>query len=190
MGDPKKRRKKYSLPLQKWEKSRIDEELKLTHEYGLKNKREIRKADSKLRNFKSQAKRLVALTTPQAEKEKTQLLDKLKSLALIKTDSSMDNILDLELKDLLDRRLQTVLSKKGLAKTVKAARQFIVHGHVLVNNIKITVPGYLINIQEEGHITFAINSSLFDNMHPERLPSAPKKERPKRKEVRRTGRRR
>ncbi|MCK5107937.1 MAG: 30S ribosomal protein S4 [Nanoarchaeota archaeon] len=188
MGDPKKRRKKYSAPAQKWEKSRIEAELILTREYGLKNKREIRKADAKLRNFKSQAKRLVALTTPQAQKERTQLLTKLKSLSLIKEDASMDNILDLTLNNLLDRRLQTVLFKKGLTKTVKSARQFIVHGHVLVNDIKMTVPGYLVNVQEEQHLSYALNSSFVDNMHPERLPSAPKKPRPK-KEVRRFRRR-
>jgi small subunit ribosomal protein S4 len=102
---------------------------------------------------------------------------------LIKADASMDNILDLTLNDLLDRRLQTILFKKGLAKSVKAARQFIVHGHVLVNDIKVTVPSYLVNIKEEGKISYSSNSPFFDNTHPERLPSENKKDKAKIKQI-------
>jgi small subunit ribosomal protein S4 len=176
MGDPKKRRKKYSLPFQKWEKSRIDNELELIREYGLKNKREIRKAESKLQNYKRQAKKLVAAKSKQAEKERKQLLDRLKSLRLLDANASMDNILDLEIKDILERRLQTILFKKTLAKSVKAARQLIVHGHILVNNTKVTVPSYLVSIQEQDKIDFSPNSAFFSEEHPERsINQTPKK---------------
>ena len=78
MGDPKKQRKKFSAPHKRWSKERIDEEKELTKEYGLKNKKEIWKSESKLRNFTRQAKRLISITTKQAEREKEQIILKLK----------------------------------------------------------------------------------------------------------------
>ena len=83
MGDPKKQRKKFSSPTKRWNKERIDEEKDLINEYGLKNKKEIWKAESKLRNFTRQAKRLIAIKTKQAEKEKEQIISKLKTLSLL-----------------------------------------------------------------------------------------------------------
>ena len=189
MGDPKKRRKQFSVPLQKWESSRIKEEGELIREFGLKNKREIWKADSKLRNFKRQAKRLVALKTEQAEKERSQLLAKLKSLSLIDSNASMDSILDLTIKDLLNRRLQTVITKKGIARSIKAARQFILHGHITVNNVKLTVPSYLVKKEEESKLDYSNNSPFFNTEHAERVKGE-KKPRKLRKEVKvRRGRR-
>ena len=187
MGDPKKRRKQFSVPLQKWEESRIKEEKELTREYGLKNKREIWKTDSKLRNFKRQAKRLVALKTEQAEKERLQLLTRLKSLSLVDSNASMDNILDLTIRDLLNRRLQTVIAKKGLARSIKSARQFILHGHITVNNVKLTVPSYLVKKEEESKLDYSSNSPFFNTEHAERVKGEKKPKKP-RKEVKFRGR--
>lgn len=176
MGDPKKQRKKFSAPSKKWEKERIDEERILIKEYGLKNKKEIWKAESKLRNFARQAKRLVTLKTAQSEKEQEQLLIKLKSLSLLSGTAKLENILDLQLKDLLNRRLQTVVFKKGLARSVNAARQLITHGHILVDKIKITIPSYVVLAKEEPLITYSQGSAFSDEQHPERivLKRAPK----------------
>ena len=190
MGDPKKRRKQFSVPLKKWEESRIKSEGELTREFGLKNKKEIWKADSKLRNFKRQAKRLVALNTEQAQKEKLQLLDRLKSLSLIDSNASIDNILDLTIRDLLNRRLQTVLVKKGIARSIKGSRQSIIHGHVTVNNTKLTVPSYLVKKNEEATLSFSVNSPFFSTEHPERVkgekkPKKPRKEAPYKRRGRR-----
>ncbi len=169
MGDPKKRRKKFSAPSKKWEKARIDEEKELIREFGLKNKKEIWKMEAKLRNFARQAKRLVALKTDQAEKEKEQLLIKLKSLSLLAGTAKLENILDLQLKDLLNRRLQTVVFKKGLARSINSARQLITHGHILVDNVIITVPSYEVLAKEEPMITFSSGSAFSNDQHPERL---------------------
>ena len=167
MGDPKKQRKKFSSPSQRWEKERIDREKNLIKEYGLKNKKEIWKAESRLRNFTRQAKRLIAITTKQAEKEKEQLLLKLKSLSLLPGTAKMENILDLDLKSILDRRLQSLVHKKELAKSVKAARQMITHGHILVDKTKVTIPSYLVQLKEEASITLDSNSPFSDSLHPE-----------------------
>lgn len=168
MGDPKKRRKQFSTPHKRWEETRIKEEGDLSREYGLANKREIWKSDSELRNFKRQAKRLLALKTEQAEKEKLQLIKKLKSLSLIGESASIDAILELSIKNILERRLQTLVFKKGIARSVKSARQFITHSHILVDGRKVTVPSYMVKKDEESKISFAVDSPFFSTEHPER----------------------
>lgn len=167
MGDPKKQRKKFASPTKRWSKERIDEEKELIKEYGLKNKKEIWKAEFKLRNFTRQAKHLITIKTKQSEIEKEQILLKLKSLSFLPSTAGIENILDLTIKSILDRRLQTLVYKKGIAKSVKAARQMITHGHIIVNKIKLTIPSYIVQSKEEQAITVDQNSPFSDSMHPE-----------------------
>ena len=169
MGDPKKPKKKYSTPSHPWQKERIDEEKEFSKEYGMKNKKEIWKIESKLKNFKKQTKKLVSLDTDQAMEEKKHLLNRIQSLGLIKKEAGFGEILGLTLKDLLERRLQTIVFKKGLARSIKQARQFVVHGHIFVDNKKITKPNYLVTVKEEGLIKFSPSSALTDELHPERV---------------------
>lgn len=152
MGDPKKKRKKFHRPSHPWQKERIEEERIILKEYGLKNKREIWKANSLLKNFKNQVKRLIAATSQQAEKERTQLLRKLQNLDMIKRAARLDDILGLTLKDIMNRRLQTVVYKNGLAGTINQARQFIVHKHITLKGKKISAPSYLVLKNEEEMI--------------------------------------
>jgi small subunit ribosomal protein S4 len=168
MGDPRRLKPKYSGPRHPWNKARIEEEKKLKEEYGLKNKRELWKVNSKLKNFANQAKKLIAATGKQAELEKTQLINKLNSLGLIEKNAHMDDILSLTVRDLFDRRLQTIFCKKGYARSAKQARQFITHGHVRVNNKLIKAPSYLVKTAEEPLIKFLEKSSLSNSEHPER----------------------
>ncbi len=169
MGDPRKIRKKYETPIHPWQKSRIVEEIKLVKEYGLKNKKELWKFSSFLKKYKDQAKKLIAMQGKQADVERAQMMDKLKSLALISPgNETYDAIFSLQLKDVLDRMLQTVLYKKGLARSIKQARQFIIHRHVMIGDHKITTPRYLVSVKEESSIIFTVSSSLFSEDHPER----------------------
>jgi len=133
MGDPKRPRKKYQTPMHPWEKSRIEEEKKLLKEYGLKNKREIMKMQSVLRNLKSQAKKHIAARGDQAEKEKQQLLSKVFRLGFTEKTATLDDVLGLTIDSVLRRRLQTLVYTLGLARSVKQARQFIIHRHITVN---------------------------------------------------------
>jgi small subunit ribosomal protein S4 len=160
MGDPKKRRRQYNTPIHPWQKARIDEEVKLIHEYGLKNKKEIWKLASKARDFARQAKKLIADTTAQGELEKKQLLTRLASLNILTANSDLDDVLGLTTKNLMDRRLQTIVVKKGLAKSMKEARQLIVHGHIMISSTKITVPSYLVKKDEEDSITYVPTSPI------------------------------
>lgn len=184
MGDPKKQRKKYSTPSHPWQAARIDEEKKLTEEYGFKNKKEIWKITSTLNKYKGQAKKLIPLSSSQAEKEKEQLLKKLFSLGLIQEISKIEDVLSLTLKDLLERRLQTQVYRQNLARSTKQARQFISHNHIMVGENIITSPSYLIKKTEETSIKFVSSSTLSDPEHAER--NLPEKKIKKVKNVKRT----
>jgi len=169
MGDPKKIRKKYKGPRHPWQKTRIEEEKVILKEYGMKNKKELWRMESKLRDFSDRAKKLITARTAQAEKERKELLTKLQSMGLISMEAGLDDVLGLELRNILERRLQTLIYKKTLARTMDQARQFIVHGHVMIGDKKITSPSYLISVKEEGTLTFAGKSKLNDPEHPERV---------------------
>ena len=169
MGHPKKNRKKYSTPLHPWNALRIKDERQLINGYGLQNKKEIWKAESLLRKFKGQAKSLIARRDEQSKKEEKQLKEKLERLGLISKNAKLDDILSLNIKDILDRRLQTLLFKQKLARTAKQARQFILHGHVFVGEKKMNMPSYYVFADEENKISFSPRSSLFSVDHPERF---------------------
>ncbi len=173
MGDPRRQRKKFVTPMHPWYGPRIQEEKVLLKDYGLKNKREIWKMSSILRRFKVQAKNLTARDDEQATKEGQLLISKLNRLGLVSPKAKMDDVLGLTLKDILDRRLQTIVYNRGLAKSIKQARQLIVHGHIFVGDKKINVPSYLVLADEEDKVNFDPESPFSDAEHPERV--APKK---------------
>ncbi len=152
MGDPKKQRKKFSKPSHPWQRERIAEEKDILKQYGLKRKNEIWKAVSMLKKFLHRAKTIIGERTEQSYLEKKQLLDRLSSMGLLKKDSKIEDVLNLKLKDFLDRRLQTLVCRKQLSKTMMQAREFIVHEHISVGDKKITTPSYLVSVQEEPHI--------------------------------------
>jgi small subunit ribosomal protein S4 len=169
MGDPGKIRRKYDTPSHPWQSARIGEEKKTLREYGLKNKKEIWRMETMLRELKNQAKSLSSRIDAQSRVEEKQLLDRLASMGLMHQGESMDKVLGLTLKDMMDRRLQTFLIKKGMARSIKQARQFITHGHILVNKKRITFPSYFISLKEESVIEFIPKSALSHEDHPERV---------------------
>lgn len=174
MGDPKKARKQYSTPRHPWEKVRIDEEKALKKEYGFKNKKELWKSTTLLKNYFNRAKKIVSTSNNQAIVEQKQLLEKLKSFGLIQGDATLGDVLKITLKEILERRLQTIVFKKGLSKSIGQARQFIVHGHVKVGEKIITSPSYMVTLADENQLVFSEKSSLNNENHPER--STEKKE--------------
>ncbi len=148
----KRQRKKYSKPLHPWEKTRMDAEDALLRKYGLRRKKEIWKTATILRNWRRQARRLLAMTGKQAELETKQLLERLRKLGLIREGATLDDVLGLTLEDLLERRLQTMVYRKGLAQTPRQARQMVIHGHITVSGNRVNVPSYLVSVNEEKEI--------------------------------------
>lgn len=152
MGDPRRIKKKYHKPKHPWRADRIEAEKVILRAYGLKNKKEIWGIETILRNYGRQARKLLALRTEQARKEEKQLLNSLIRLNLLNKGATLDDVLALKTTNLLDRRLQSIVYKKGLANTLKQARQLIVHGHVTVGGGKVTAPSYLVKADEEDSI--------------------------------------
>ncbi|MBW2997206.1 30S ribosomal protein S4 [Candidatus Woesearchaeota archaeon] len=183
MGDPKRHKKKYSAPAHPWQKARIEEEKELLKEYGFKNKNEIWKMVSFLRAAAAQAKKLVTLSGPQAEKEKELLLSRLKRYGLLSPEAGLADILSISLRDVLERRLQTQVYKKNLANSVNQSRQFITHEHVCIGGRVITSPSYLVSISEESQISFRHSSHLSDTEHPERIAARKVKEKESKEKV-------
>lgn len=152
MGDPKKQRRSYSKPRQLWQMERIEREKKLVKKYGLKNGKELWKVESLLRTFRRRARKLLTLKTEQAEIEKKQLLDRLSTLNISKKSAGIDDVLVMKIEDILERRLQTIVQRTGLANTPKQARQFIVHGLITIGGNRVTSPSYLVKRDEEKDI--------------------------------------
>jgi len=156
----KRQRKKYMTPSHPWEKERMDAEDQLLRKCGLRRKREIWRTQTILRNFRRQARNLLAATGPQAELETKQLLSKLRRLGLVGENATLDDVLGLTVEKLLERRLQAVVCRLGLARTPKQARQLIVHGHIAIGGRRVNVPSYLVPVHEEPLISYAEDSSF------------------------------
>ncbi len=172
MGDPRRLKNKYNTPFKPWHGPTIEIEAKIKKDFGLKNKREIYLANTFLKKYKDIAKNLIANKSAQAEKEKRQVLDKLERLGLLPIGSKLDNILNLEVKDVLGRRLQTRVHISGLARSITQARQFITHRHITVAGNQVTAPSYLLTIEEESQLGFKPTSALQSVEHPERINAA------------------
>lgn len=154
----KRQKKKYEKPLRSWDKARIDAEKKLKQDFGLRRKKEIWRAESILRNYRRLARNLAAAKKDK-EKEKI-LLDKLVKMGLIKPEASLDNVLALSVENILERRLQTLVFRKGLAHSAKQARQYIVHGHIALDGRRVRWPSILVPLSEEGKLSFYEKSKI------------------------------
>jgi small subunit ribosomal protein S4 len=169
MGDPKFLRRTYDTPKHPWEAARMDEERKLLEKYGLKNKRELWKAQSILRGFRGQARDLQARLRagePQARRETDQLIGRLTRLGLLPVGTpTIDDVLALSTEDLLQRRFEWIVFHRGLAPTVVGARQWITHGHLSIGDHRVTRPGYLVPSAEEPMIAYCPTSPIANEDH-------------------------
>ena len=169
MGHPKFPSKHYDTPSHPWQKVRIEEESGLIHQYGLKNKREIWRANTKVREMRRQARKLTANSgDEQAQKEKNLLLAKLNRLGMLEQNSGLEDVLTMTSESVLDRRLQTQVYLQGLSSTVKQARQLIVHGHISIDGAVARVPGILVTKLQEKNISYSPTSALNSDLHPVR----------------------
>ncbi len=143
MGDPRKQRRKYSRPQHPWRAERITEESETCKKYGLKNRKELWRARSTVARFRKVAKKLLGYGSKEMLKEKKELLNRLDRLGILK-NKSLEEVLAINVEDLLERRLQTIVYRKGLARTIIQARQLITHGNVMLGTNIVNVPSYIV----------------------------------------------
>lgn len=153
MGDARRLKKKYKKPKVRYDAERIKIEKQLLQKYGLKNKKEIWKAESEVKRIRSEAKRLLTASLEEQER----FLERLSKQGLLKA-KTVDDVLELKVENILDRRLQTIVAKKFGLKP-KQARQFITHGHVRISGRKVDIPSYFVDIETENKITLDLKQN-------------------------------
>jgi small subunit ribosomal protein S4 len=166
MGDPKKQRKKYDTPRFPWQMDILDAELRLLGQYGLRNKREIWRHKTLLSKYRGIGRSLLGMSVGERRKQEKQLLDKLNRLGILPDAAALDDVLDLKLEDILERRLQTLVFQRGLAQSIQQSRQFITHGHIAIEGRRVSTPSYLVLKDEETKIAYAPKSPLTNPDHP------------------------
>jgi len=166
MGDPKKQRKKFDTPRFRWRKDILQEELKLLGQYGLRNKHELWRHKTILSKTRGIARSLISKTPEERARMENEQLTKLKKIGILQETAVLDNVLDLTIEDILERRLQTIVFRKGLARTIFQARQLITHGHITIDNRRITVPGYMVAKVDEPKVMYSPESAVANQAHP------------------------
>ncbi|MFQ5920810.1 MAG: 30S ribosomal protein S4 [Nitrososphaerales archaeon] len=152
MGDPKKQRKSFKRPRLTWSTDQLMQELETVGTFGLRNKRELWKVQSELSRIRKGARALLALPTEVRHAKETELLGSLIRLGLVAEGATLDDVLNLKTEDLLERRLQSIVMRKKFAKTPNQARQMVVHGHIVINDRVINIPGYMVRVDEEKNV--------------------------------------
>jgi small subunit ribosomal protein S4 len=169
MGDPKKQRKKFDTPRFRWRKDILQEELKLLGLYGLRNKHELWRHKTFLSKTRGIARSLISKTPEERTKMENEALVKLKKLGILQETAVLDNVLDLTIEDILERRLQTLIFRKGLARTPFQSRQLITHGHITIDGRRVTIPGYIVPVLEEAKIVYSPESAIASPEHAVRV---------------------
>ena len=136
------------------------EELRTLGTFGLRTKRELWKAHTELSRVRNQARSLLALGREVRQEREPVLLRSLARIGLVGKGSTLDDVLNLQVTDLLARRLQTVVSKKLGFKTPYQARQAVVHGHVMIGDRVVTIPSYTVDADEEERVRLSPGSAF------------------------------
>ena len=152
MGDPKTSRRVWQKPKRPLNYDLMMDELKTLGTFGLKTKRELWKTQTELSRVRLQARSLLALRQDERERKEPILMQSLSKIGLVNEDSTLDDVLNLQVTDLLSRRLQTIAQRKLYFKTPYQARQAIVHGHIMIGDSVVTIPSYIVKTEEEAKI--------------------------------------
>jgi len=153
--------KTYKVPRRPFEKERLDHELKLCGEYGLRNKREVWRVAFTLAKIRKAARELLTLDdkNPKRLFEGNALIRRLIRIGVLdETKQKLDYVLGLKVDDFLERRLQTQVFKLGLAKSIHHARVLIRQRHIRVGKQVVDVPSYVVRLDSQKHIDFALTS--------------------------------
>merc|ERR1711875_202014 len=153
--------KTYTTPRRPFEKARLDQELKLIGEYGLRNKREVWRVKYSLAKIRTAARTLLTLEEKDHRRlfEGNALLRRLVRIGvLVESRMKLDYVLGLKIEDFLERRLQTQVFKLGLAKSIHHARVLIKQGHIRVRKQLVNIPSFIVRLDSQKHIDFSLKS--------------------------------
>lgn len=160
MGDPRRLRNKSERPKKLWDVDRLTEDKASKSTYGLKNMRELWMMVAQLKKYRREARRLLSLTAEERVHDSKKILAKLVKLGVLKDTDAIDDILSLEVRDVLERRLQTIVVRKGLARSMSQSRQLITHGFISINGSKVTRPSVLVQLDDDVNYARPIDISV------------------------------
>ncbi len=172
MGDPKKKHKRYTTPKRPYDSDALMEELRLIGAYGLRNKKELWRHRTELSALRRRARELLSLEPVERAEMEGAFIAKLHRMGLVGEGARGEDVLTLTIEELLERRLQTVVYRKGLAKSLFQARQLITHGHISVGGRKLRAPSYAVTYGDEETLGYAGSSPLSAREHPLRREMA------------------
>merc|ERR1711902_72810 len=158
---PKVYSKTYSTPRRPFEKERLDQELKLIGEFGLRNKREVWRVKLALAKIRKSARVLLTLEEkhPRRLFEGNALLRRLVRIGVLdESKMKLDYVLGLRIEDFLERRLQTQVFKLGLSKSIHHARVLIRQRHIRVRKQVVNIPSFVVRLESQKHIDFSLKS--------------------------------
>ncbi len=172
MGDPRRQKKKYVTPKRPFDTERFEQELQLIGSYGLRNKRELWRHKTELSRYRRTARNLLAIPESERRLMESELVNKLSRIGVLKGERLLDHVLDLTLEDVLERRLQTVVFRNGLACSMYHARQLVTHGHIALGDQRVNTPSRLLTVSEEDTLGYSPKSALRDESHPARVAAS------------------
>ena len=164
MGDPKTSRRIWQKPKRPLNYNLIMDDLQTLGTFGLKTKRELWKTQTELSRVRLQARSLLALRQDERERKEPILMQSLSKIGLVDESSTLDEVLNLQVNDLLSRRFQTIVQRKLFFKTPYQARQAIVHGHIMIGDSVVTIPSYIVKTEEEAKIHLIPESSFNETL--------------------------
>ena len=164
MGDPKMPRRIWKKPKRPLNYDLIMDELKTLGTFGLKTKRELWKTQTELSRIRFQARSILALRQEIRERKEPILIQSLSKIGLVDKNSTLDDVLNLQVNDLLSRRLQTIAQRKLYFKTPYQVRQAIIHGHIMIGDNVVTIPSYIVKTEEETKIHLTPESSFNETL--------------------------
>merc|ERR1712080_239815 len=148
-------------PRRPFEKGRLDAELKLIGQYGLKNKLEIWRVRLALAKLRATARTLLTKDEkdPQRIFEGQARMRRMIRYGILDEDKQrLDYVLGLKIENFMERRLQTLVFKLGLAKSIHHARVLIRQRHIRVGKQIVNVPSFLVRVDSQKHIDFSLKS--------------------------------
>ncbi|KAK8460894.1 hypothetical protein SEVIR_2G411900v4 [Setaria viridis] len=74
--------------------------------------------------------------------------------------NKLDYVLALTVENFLQRRLQTIVFKNGMAKSIHHARVLIRQRHIRVGRQLVNIPSFMVRVESEKHIDFSLTSPL------------------------------
>ncbi|XP_031281053.1 40S ribosomal protein S9-2-like [Pistacia vera] len=164
--------KTFKKPRRPYEKERLDAELRLVGQYGLRCKRELLRVQYTLSRIRKAARHLLTLDekNPRRLFEGQALLRRMNRYGLLdESQNKLDYVLALTVENFLERRLQTIVYKNSMAKSIHHARVLIKQRHISVGRQVVNIPSFMVRMDSQKHIQFSLTSPFGGTGRPGRV---------------------